>query len=178
MTGKFENSLFNDLVRDHAADEAMLTTASRRRIGRPLAVGAAAVAIGGIATAAVVVGGGQSSPAYAVTKHGDGTVTVSFRDVHAVDPANAQLKKLGLPVRAAPVQRGCTAHSKSPSTPRHHYLRAIVGMSGKSVTVDPRLVPPHTTLVIGVPQLNPPKGQGLKFLATDVIGAAPACLPD
>lgn len=177
MTGKFEDKLFTDLVRDHAADEAMLATGSRRRVGRPLAVGAAAVAIGGIATAAVVVGGGQSSPAYAVTKHHDGTVTVSFQDIHAVDPANAQLKKLGLPVRAVPVRHGCTAHPQSPPTPPHSRVMPVVGGSGASVRIDPRLIPPNITVVIGVPQVTASKDHGLELLTTEVIGAVPACMP-
>ena len=72
----------------------------RRRLGRPLAVAAGGVAALGAALA-LLLGTTASSPAYAVTRHKDGTITVRLMRPSGIDGANHRLAAMGVKVRIA-----------------------------------------------------------------------------
>ncbi|MFD0690098.1 hypothetical protein [Actinomadura fibrosa] len=61
-------------------------------------VAASAVAVAAV-TATLVTSLGGTDPAYAVTKHTDGTVDIDIRDFHDADALSRQLSKLGVPAR-------------------------------------------------------------------------------
>jgi hypothetical protein len=105
----FADQLFHDLMREHgpALQAAELTAPGRRRHlrrGAWLAGGAGTLAVG--ITASLVAFGG-TSPAYAITQHSDGTVTVAIRQASGVPGANATLRGLGVRVVLVPVKAGC-----------------------------------------------------------------------
>jgi hypothetical protein len=64
---------------------------------RAWVAGAAVAVAAGMATLVASLGG--TDPAYAVTKHTDGTVDIDIRDFHDADALSRQLSKLGVPAR-------------------------------------------------------------------------------
>jgi hypothetical protein len=118
----FEDRLWQDLMRLHG-DE--LAAGRRVRQRRPTLAAAAALAVvGGVAVTlgTGVLGGG--TPAYAVTQHPDGTVTVSLKEIAAADQTNAVLRERGIPIRIVPITPGCantkqyTVDESAPETER------------------------------------------------------------
>src|ERR1700761_6237054 len=103
---KFADQLFDDLMREHGA--ALAAPAPKRRlVTRPLLLttgvaGAAAAAVAGV----LVTGGG--TPAYAVTSHADGTVSLAVYQQSGIAGANTRLRTLGdEQVVVVPVKAGC-----------------------------------------------------------------------
>ena len=99
---RFEDQLFEDLMQRHGHELAQVRPVRSLRpalaTGVLAAVGAAAVGIG-------VSGVGE--PAYAVTQHPDGTVTVTLKEIAAAGPTNAELARRGLPIRLRPITPDC-----------------------------------------------------------------------
>ncbi|ALG12685.1 hypothetical protein [Kibdelosporangium phytohabitans] len=91
--GKFEDQLLSDLMQVHGPDLAGAERPRRRRTN-PVVAAVGAVAVAGVATGAVLMWP-TSTPAYAVTDNGDGTVTVSVNNVSAVDKANREAQGKG-----------------------------------------------------------------------------------
>ena len=88
--GKFEERLLDDLVQRHGVEMNQATRpASRPPSARPLWIGAGALTVAGSIAVAVTVFGGNT-PAFAVSKDADGVVTLSIKDIRAVDAANAE----------------------------------------------------------------------------------------
>lgn len=84
--GKFEDQLLADLIREHGPDLADAHRPKRRGT-KPAWITAGAVAVAGATTGAILLWP-TSSPAYAVTDNGDGTVTVDVTNVSAVEKSD------------------------------------------------------------------------------------------
>ena len=108
---KFEDQLFGQLMAEHGHRLRAVPrpVPARRRVRRPvwLATGAAG-AVAAVATAAVMaLGSAPAYAAYSVTRHADGTVTVSVYRASGVAGANAALHAMRARVRVVPVRPGC-----------------------------------------------------------------------
>jgi hypothetical protein len=105
----FSRELWTHLVDAHGADRAVLPTAESRR--RPRAIVAAVGAIAVAVTVAVVLALSATTgtpPAYALTQHADGTVTVTVHDIATAIPAlNARFAQMGIAETVIPVRAGC-----------------------------------------------------------------------
>jgi hypothetical protein len=126
---KFADQLFDDLMREHGPTLAHTTPPAYPRhhitTRRTVLAGGGALAVAGAVAGALVAGGG--SPAYAVTKNPDGTVTLAVYQKSGIAAANARLRQLGdKQVVVVPVEAGCPRQPRPPcrgaatgSPPRH-----------------------------------------------------------
>jgi hypothetical protein len=182
---RFADDLFDDLMREHGPALAGMTvpTAAKRRLAtRPVLLTAGA---GGLAVAATVgtltIGG--AAPAYAVTPHSDGTVTLAVYQQPGIAQANAKLHNLGERVVVLPVKAGCPSINslRPPRVPAHQISVEASGTAttsgGSSVTVNARGVPAGDILVVGVSTITARQGQvagpGKVTSGGQVSGSAP-----
>jgi hypothetical protein len=168
---KFEDNLLHDLMSTHGSALASVERAPAPRSARPLLVAAGALVVAGVATVGVATWGG-SPDAYAVTKNPDGTVTVSIRDVKAVDAANAKLQELGVRAKAVPMTDDC-ADLDEAAMFKGDFGLPVIGDDG-SVTMGTDDVPVGYTVLLGVSG-RPDRGTGLGFTGP-VRNPAPSCL--
>lgn len=149
---RFADQLFDDLMREHgeALAQAPVPVAPRRHLtARPVLLTAGA---GGVAVAAavgtLVAGGG--TPAYAVTAHPDGTVTLAVYQASGIAGANSKLHQLGDRVVVVPVKPGCPSINSlpAPRVPAKQISAEASGSSDGSVTVDAQGVPSGDILVL------------------------------
>ncbi len=154
---RFADDLFDDLMREHGqalASAGVPTARNRRLTARPalMTAGAGGVAVAAAAGTLVAAGGG--SPAYALTTHPDGTVTLAVYQTSGIAGANSKLHQLGDRVVVVPVQPGCPSISSLPA-PAVRAAQISVEASGSSdgsVTVDAQGVPAGDILVLGFSQ--------------------------
>jgi hypothetical protein len=158
---KFADQLLDDLMREHGpalAHARPAATGPRPAVtGRKLLLaGAGGVAVAAAAAAGVLVAGG-GTPAYAVTTHPDGTVTLAVTKLSGIPGANGALHKLGDRVVVVPVEPGCPSLGslRPPNVPLagHPYVQTTVGIGGSdtgSVTVNAKGIPAGDILVVGV----------------------------
>ncbi|HEY0806846.1 MAG TPA: hypothetical protein VGD84_17370, partial [Pseudonocardiaceae bacterium] len=144
---KFADQLFSDLMAEYQPALERIerpAVSARRAVPRPVWLAAGVVGMAGAITGGIVALGG--SPAYAVTRNGDGTVTISLSELSGVDGANGKLHNLGLPVVVVPTRPGCPA-VKPALSPASHQLTSALARTGKdgSITVDVRGVPAGDT---------------------------------
>ena len=151
---KFADQLFDDLMRDHgeALAGATVPRAPKRHLtARPvlLTAGAGSVAVA-TAVGALVAGGG--TPAYAVTTHPDGTVTLAVYQESGIAGANSQLHQLGDRVVVVPVKSGCPSIDSlpAPGVPAKDISLQVKASTGGSVTVDAHGIPAGDILVLGI----------------------------
>jgi hypothetical protein len=151
---RFADQLFDDLMRDYGQALARTTgpVAPKRRLtARPvlLTAGAGGVAVA-TAVGALVAGGG--TPAYALTTHPDGTVTLAVYQASGIAGANSKLHQLGDRVVVVPVQAGCPSIGSLPvpAVPAKQISVQVSGSSDGSVTVDAQGIPAGDILVLGV----------------------------
>jgi hypothetical protein len=186
MMTKFEDQLFADLMTEHrtALDGLPHLPAWRVQPRAAWLTGAATAGVGAAAAAGVMLAGG-GSPAYAVTQHPNGTVTLSVASKAGIGPANTQLHVLGDPVVVVPVGAGCPSISSLPTvqpTPGDP-MSGSVSASGtagsgsasstNSITIDLQGVPAGATAIVAYTTL----ADGQVNLATAVItGAVPSCV--
>jgi len=96
---KFADNLWSDLAREHGA---ALTYADRPGPGRALGprrrvlAGSTLALAGAGAALGVALTAGASTPAFAVTKTGDGSVLVTINQTQALPQANAKLIAMGI----------------------------------------------------------------------------------
>lgn len=154
---KFADQLFDDLMREHGPTLARTTlpapkrhTASRRTL---LAAGA------GLVAAAATVGGlmasGGGTPAYALTAHPDGTVTLDVYTESGIAGINAELHQVGdSQVVVVPVGSGCPSLSSlpAPAVPPdgHIAVQGSVSVKDGAVTVHAKGIPAGDILVVAV----------------------------
>jgi hypothetical protein len=108
----FEDNLWERLVAEHDADRVALGPAPQRAGRRPLLVGGGVAAIVGVAAAAVVALNAATSapPAYALTVHADGSVSVTINELStAIPQLNAEFARRGINETVVPVIAGCPA---------------------------------------------------------------------
>src|SRR3984885_11420431 len=143
---RFADDLFDDLMREHgqALARARVPAPQKRHLtARPVLMTAGA---GGLAAAAAVgtlVAAGGGSPAYAVTTHPDGTVTLAVYRESGIAGANVRLHQLGDDrVVVVPVGSGCPSISSLPAPAvQASKLSMQANGSDGSVTVSAQGVP-------------------------------------
>jgi hypothetical protein len=155
---KFADQLFDDLMREHgpALARTKVPAAPKRHLAtRPVLL---AAGVGGVAVAATIgtlaVGGG--TPAYAVTAHSNGTVTLAVYQKSGIAGANAKLRQLGDgQVVVVPVKPGCPSINSlpAPAGPRVGHLMIAASLAATksgsgSVTVNARGIPAGDILVV------------------------------
>jgi hypothetical protein len=115
---KFADQLFDDLMREHGAAlaHAAPQAITRRHVTTRRVMLAAAGGVAAAATAATFVTGG-GSPAYAVTKNPDGTITVAVYQKSGIAGANAKIRTMGDRVVVVPVEAGCPTFDSLPTIP-------------------------------------------------------------
>lgn len=153
---KFADQLFDDLMREHRSTLAHIRPptpqrhiATRRTL---LAAGAGGVAVAATAGALVA---GSGTPAYAVTKNANGTVTVAVYQKSGIAGANAKLRQLGDgQVVVVPVEPGCPSIGSLPAPAMSAKGSRISMQSQKggagSVTVTGQGIPAGDIMVVGV----------------------------
>jgi hypothetical protein len=152
---KFADELFGDLMREHGSTLAHTRPPAPRRHVQArrtlLVTGAGCLAVAGTASALVASGG---SPAYAVTKNPNGTITLDVYQKSGIPGANAKLRQLGASqVVVVPVGAGCpsTGSLPAPAVPAagHLSIQTTISKSG-SITVNAEGIPAGDILVVGV----------------------------
>jgi hypothetical protein len=175
--GKFEERLLGDLVQRHGvAIREAVRPAPHPSSARPLWIAAGALTVAG-SIAVAVTGLGGNSPAFAVSKDADGVVTLSIKDIRAVDAANAELRKIGAPIVAVPMTADCKDTFEIDEGFVGEMSGTVTGGSGDegSVTLRTKGLRPGSTVLVAA------KKDGDVLTLSDgfaVRGKVPSCLPD
>ena len=148
----FQRNLDAEL-RERAAlppSEPALSPARRTRPTRRilLAAGTAAAAVA-VAVAVPLSTGDGTNPAFAVTRHSDGTVSVQLFDTKAIGTFQAALRKLGIPAVAMVATPECS--TKLPVTPELHEV--VLGPEHtypERMLIRPSRIPRGETLLFAV----------------------------
>ena len=192
---KFADQLFDDLMREHGSTLTSARTSNPRRHVATrralLAVGGGGVAVAAAAGLLVATAGGNGaghigdvaggkSPAYAVTTHSNGTITLAVYKQSGIAGANAKLQELGDgQVYVVPVEAGCPNLSSlpAPAVPAGIPVSILSSLSpGDPVTVNAQGIPAGDILVVTfVNKVNDPTAwsQGTVTLTSP---PAPSCL--
>ncbi len=179
---KFTDRLWREIVHEHGAELAELAAPESKhsRRARPRVLAGTSVALAGIGAAAVLLlSAAGGSPAYAVTRNHDGTVSVALRQLSAIPQLNAKLAALDVRAQVVPILSGCNA-----SVVRMKLLRKGVRLDSNRVVhitrvagarFDPRAIPRGKLLVIAAWK----RGQRIYTAPPKTMAgiAAPACLP-
>jgi hypothetical protein len=175
---KFEDQLFADLMDEYRPvlrrlEQPVAAAKPRRAPARRVAWLTGVATAGAVATGVALLGGG--TPAYAVTQHPNGTVTVSLTSAAGVKPANIKLRVLGDRVVVVPVGSGCPSMS---SLPRPKFRGPVkVTTSGNesngTLTVDAHGIPAGETMIIAA---STRPGGGMELAGSVISGAAPSCV--
>jgi hypothetical protein len=153
---RFADQLLDDLMQEHGPTLTRARPPAARTwqagAGRKLLVaGAGGVAVAAAAAGVLVAGGG--TPAYAVTTHADGTVTLAVTRPAGISGANGALHKLGDRVVVVPVEPGCPSlGSLRPPAVQpsgHLSVQGTVHIGGP-ITVEAKGIPAGDILVVGV----------------------------
>ena len=141
----FEDRLWSQLVREHG-DQMQLPprTAQRSRRRPGLITGTALATAATAAAAAVIFTATTSTPAYAVSRNSDGTVTVTLGDVAAITALNTELVRDGIAARAVPLTADCPIHGFPNPMP------AGTNPSTYTITIVPADIPAGYTAVLAV----------------------------
>lgn len=146
----FEDRLWAQLVREHGDEMQLATSTARSDRRRPALIGATALAVAGAGAAIVLaIGAGASAPpAYAVTTNGDGSVTVTLRDISAITGLNAELARDGLRAKAIPLTAGCPTRGFPNAMP------AGTNPSTYTITIVPADIPAGDTAIVAASQTS------------------------
>jgi hypothetical protein len=169
---KFSDQLFDDLMREHGPALAHTGPPAhpQRRVTarRALLAGGGALAVAG-AIAGILVAG-SATPAYAVTKNPDGTITLAVYQTSGIAGANARLRQLGdQQVVVVPVEPGCPSPPPPAVSALGHRITtgAAISRNG-SVTVNAQGIPAGDILVVGV------EASGHSSLTGGILTSPPA----
>jgi hypothetical protein len=140
---KFEDQLFGQLMAEHGHRlRAAERPAPARHWARRVVwlVTGAAGAVAAVTAAVMALGNAPAYAAYSVTRHANGTLTVSVSRPSGVAGANVTLHAMGARVVVVPVRPGCPAIGSlpRPQPAPHPGVSVAAGMTGKghlSVTV-------------------------------------------
>jgi hypothetical protein len=179
---KFEDQLFDDLMREHGST---LTNARRPAPRRPVATRRTLLAVGGGGIAAAAAAGvlvataGGTTPAYALTTHSNGTITLAVYQKSGIAAANAKLHALGdSQVYVVPVGAGCPSMSSLPAPAvslngGHLSVQSSASVgAGGSVTVNAKGIPAGDIVVVAVETVT--NGNTTTSLAANRLTTAPA----
>jgi Sigma-70 region 2 len=168
----FSDQLFDDLMREHGPALANTTPPAHPQRGvtarRTLLAGGATLAVA-VAVAGLLVAR-SGTPAYAVTKNPDGTITLAVYQTSGIAGVNARLGQLGdKQVFVVPVKPGCP-RPPAPAVPaRGHRITTGTSISPDgSVTVNAQGIPAGDILVIGM------ENSGHTRLGVGIITSPPA----
>ena len=93
---KFTDHLWSDLAREHGATLALADRPEPGRARRPRVIAGGTLALAGVGAAlALTLTATGSTPAYAVTKNGDGSVLVTINQLKSLPDANRKLTAMG-----------------------------------------------------------------------------------
>ena len=156
---KFADQLFDDMMREHGpalahigppADSRRRITAPSVKLRRTLLAGAGTLAAAGVITGTLVAGSG--TPAYAVTKNPDGTITLAVYQKSGIAPVNARLRQFGdNRVVVVPIEAGCPKPAPPAVSVRGVKISVETGASRDgSVKVNAQGIPAGDILVIGL----------------------------
>jgi hypothetical protein len=151
---KFSDQLFDDLMREHgpALARTTLPVQSKRGVAtrRTLLAGGGTLAVAAAIAGTLVARSG--SPAYAVTKNPDGTITLAVYQTSGIAGANARLRQLGdKQVVVVPVKPGCPRPPAPAVSGRGHRITTGTAISPNgSVTVNAHGIPAGDILVVGM----------------------------
>ena len=176
---KFSDQLFADLMSEHGAalaDPGPLTAPGRR--ARPVrravlfAGGAGTLAVG--LTAGLTAFGGGASPAYAVTRHADGTLTVAVWRPSGIPEANRALRSLNARVVIVPEGAGCPSIRSLPAPLVDIKGQTLSGLdiNKESATVNAKGIPAGDVMVLAVSS----HGQAVQVSAALTRPPAPSCV--
>lgn len=110
---------------------------ARRRLLAGTSIGAAGTAT----VLALVLSAAGSTPAFAVTRHRDGSYSVTLRSLSAIPAANAKLARMGVHARFQQVPADCTATSVAVGS------NALLG-AGQNLTIPARALRHKGTVTI------------------------------
>ena len=180
---EFEDNLWREVQRSYGAElsDAPDPLRRRSRLRLPVLAGTSLGVVGGGVAAVLILTAASSSPAFAVTRHADGTVSVVIRRIEGIAGANRRLTVLGIRARAVRVSGVCSAappRALAQVTVATVRGRAVnwVGVSPGTVAqrIHPEQIPAGRTLVI--PAV--PGGAAVRLVRGRVVsGQVPACLP-
>ena len=183
---KFEDRLWRQLVREHGSDLAQMRRPAAKHAwrSRPRMLAGTTLGLAGIGTAAaLLLGAASSSPAFAVTRNSDGTVSVSIDRLSGIAGANQKLASLGIRAKAVAVGAGCdsnwtvskqevAAPSFKRATPAQFHALVAARMAA-AAKIDPGKIPAGRTIVIATWRA----GQQVHLYASRAVaGPPPACL--
>ena len=135
---EFEDNLWLSVVREHGDELARTgrTVHKHTWAPRPQLLAGTTVGLAAIATAAaLLLGASTSSPAFAVTRNPDGTVTVNLMKLSGIAGANERLAAMGVRAQIA--------------APAKHPPKFVCpGGSAPTITLDPASIPKRQDLVI------------------------------
>jgi hypothetical protein len=135
---EFEDNLWLSVVREHGDELARTgrTVHKHRRVPRPQLLAGTTVGLAAMATvAALLLGASTSSPAFAVTRNPDGTVTVNLMQQSGIVGANERLAAMG--VRAQIL-----------ALAKHAPRFVCPGGTMPTITFDPASIPKRQALMI------------------------------
>jgi len=181
---KFADQLFDDLLREHGSTLAHTRPpAPRRHVPSRrtlLATGTGFVAVAAAVGGLMASGGG--TPAYALTTHSNGTVTLDVYQVSGIAGINTKLHQVGDDqVVVVPVESGCPAMSSLPApvVPPSGHISVQTGASvadGGSVTVNAKGIPAGDILVVAVETTSTATGRYSMGAARLTTPPAPSCV--
>src|SRR5262249_49384916 len=169
-----------ELVRDHGRDLAQIREKpvhGPRRTRLRVLLGTTAGLAGLGTILALLLGVASSSPAFAVTRNSDGTVTVWVARVGGLAGANARLAQLGVHAKAIQVTAGCAAAGRAGVVKQRGGEVVGPGKVQKLIVkarVDPERIPAGHTLVLSAARRGAVASVSPAHL---VRGVAPPCFP-
>jgi hypothetical protein len=158
---EFEDNLWLTVVREHGDELARTERIAirHRRASRPQLFAGTTAGLAATATAAALLfGASTSSPAFAVTRNRDGTVTVSLMHPSGIAGANKRLAAMGIRARIA-------VEAKTPPK------LFCPGGTAPAITFDPASIPASRELVIAAGQ---PSASDATTLKADPNGSGNA----
>jgi F0F1-type ATP synthase membrane subunit c/vacuolar-type H+-ATPase subunit K len=156
---KFEAEL------ERAIKRRLEFTSARRKRARPRILAGTTLGLAGLGAAlALAFTAASTSPAFAVTRNHDGSVSVRIVRLSALPAVNARLAAMKIHARLVPVVAHCPRPTRLPPPPNQRLRTRI----------KPWRIPRGRTLVIAVS----PGSQKLRLgRPLAVAGPVPACLP-
>jgi hypothetical protein len=142
----FEDRLWSALVREHGDQMQLPKVSARTTPRRPALITGTALAAAVAAAAVIILTATTSTPAYAVTRNSDGTVTVTLDDVAAITALNAELARDRIAAKAVPL----TADCPTPGFP--NALPAGTNPSRYTITIVPADIPAGYTAIVAASQ--------------------------
>lgn len=179
------------ILRTDGATQSDHVPRSAPRTRRIVVAALAVAAVTGVGIAADVVTwpwsrGATESMAYGITKHSDGSVDVLIKWGEVKDPSalQAQLRAAGIPVVVLvesptgicnePPQEGTMAGYAAINT----IPTSTAQQREEGFVIRPSLLPPGSTIVIGLPFPGQPLSDGHGFVTMHVTDQAPpTCIP-